>query len=123
MSDTFEYYHRIGAALFPLPRGQKSPFGIIESFVKDCSHNPEQWAKWARENPGCNWGMVAGPSRLIVIDIDTKKVGREAAWETWRQWCLSNNLPVFSPHVSTPSLGFHIYFACDIADLRQPPLV
>lgn len=113
----------IGAALCPIPAGGKSPAGLIASFAHDWSRDPKQWAEWAERWPDCNWIMVAGPSNKIIVDIDVKKVGRETAWQAWADWCQANDLPILTPHVQTPSQGWHIYFSTQEADLRQPPLV
>jgi hypothetical protein len=67
--------------------------------------------------------MVAGPSSKIIVDIDVKKVGRDAAWAAWCKWCADHGEPVHMPQIQTPSLGFHIYFDTTETDLRQPPLV
>jgi Bifunctional DNA primase/polymerase, N-terminal len=120
-------YADMGAAPCPIPAGGKSPVGCIASFVHDWSRDPVQWDAWSREFPGCNWIMVAGPSGKIVVDIDVKKVSREAAWQAWAAWCASHDLPVYAPQVQTPSAGWHCYFDapanCDSAALRQPALV
>lgn len=123
MPTDLDRFARIGAALFPIPANAKNPTGIVSSFVTDCSRDPAQWDTWSRANPGCNWGMVAGPSRKIIVDIDAKKVGREAAWSAWHNWCTSHGLPTTAPDVQTPSGGWHIYFDCVNPDLHQPPLV
>lgn len=116
-------YVDLGAALCPIPGGGKSPVGCIASFAHDWSRDPKQWAEWSKQFPGCNWIMVAGPSNKIVVDIDVKKVGRDAAWSKWVEWCTSHDLPVYTPQVQTPSQGWHLYFDCDTPDLRQPPLL
>ncbi len=116
-------YADMGAALCPIPAGQKAPFGIIASFVHDWSRDPKQWAEWSQANPGCNWIMVAGPSGKIIVDIDVKKAGRETAWQTWIDWCSTHDLPAYSPHIQTPSQGWHIYFDTSETNMRQPPLV
>lgn len=113
----------MGAALCPIPSGGKSPVGLIESFAHDWSGDPKQWFEWSQKWPGCNWIMVAGPSSKIIVDIDVKKVGRDAAWAAWANWCTSHGLPVLNPHVQTPSQGWHLYFETTEVDLRQPPLV
>jgi hypothetical protein len=116
-------YADMGAALCPIPANGKSPVGLIASFAHDWSRDPAQWSEWADRWPGCNWIMVAGPSNKIVVDIDVKKCGREIGWQTWADWCTSHDLPVYMPHVQTPSQGWHIMFDCDSPNLRQPPLV
>lgn len=127
MIDALAPYAAMGAALCPIPAGGKSPVGIIASFAHDWSRDLTQWSAWSDANPGCNWIMVAGPSHKIIVDIDTKKVGRDAAWSAWSDWCTSHKLPVYMPHVQTPSHGWHVIFDVpadtDSALLRQPPLV
>ena len=119
------YYAAHGAALFPIPAGQKSPIGIVESFARDHSTDPARWSQWFAEHH-CNFGIVAGPSRLVIVDIDTK-AGRDAAWAMWCELCTAWNIPVASPHVETPSGGWHVYFSVpadvDATALRQPDAI
>ena len=86
-----DYYARHGAALFPLPRGSKAPHGIVPSFKHDHSSDREQWRRWAIDNPGCNFGVVAFASQWITLDTDTSggEAGRAEAWR-----CAPN----YSPH-------------------------
>lgn len=145
MTDTtvahcLDYYARHQAALFPIPPGQKNPTGIVSSFAKDCSSDPSRWQAWLAANPGCNWGVVAGPSRWIIVDIDTKAQpvegetpeqattrGREAAWTLWCDLCASWGIPVAAPQVQSARGGWHAYFKLpddiDVATLRQPDAI
>jgi hypothetical protein len=123
IEDALRPYAEMGAALCPIPSGGKSPVGHIESFAHDFSRDPKQWLEWSRHFGSCNWIMVAGPSGKIIVDIDVKKCGREAAWAAWAKWCGDRDLPVIKPHVSTPSGGWHCYFHTDETNLRQPPLI
>lgn len=123
MFEPLRRYAEIGAALCPIPAGGKNPVGHIASFAHDWSRDPAQWDAWSQQWPGCNWIMVAGPSGKIIVDIDVKKVGRDAAWAEWVKWCNDHDEPVLVPHVQTPSQGWHIYFDTTETDLRQPPLV
>jgi predicted P-loop ATPase len=122
-----DYYAAIGAALFPIPAGAKNPTGIVQSFAHDCSADPAQWAAWSAAHPGCNFGVVAGPSRLIIVDIDTKE-GRDAAWSLWCEVCASWGLPEpLAPQVQSARGGWHVYCAVppevDSRALRQPDAV
>ncbi len=96
-TDPLDYYARIGAALFPLPAGSKMPGPAsfwpspsdpakAASFKTNCSPDPAQWSRWREQMPGCNFGVVAFASRLIICDIDTK-IGRDEAWAAWCQVC------------------------------------
>ncbi|WP_448046330.1 VapE domain-containing protein [Bradyrhizobium liaoningense] len=129
-----EFYARHGAALFPLPAGSKTPGpasfwnvdGAAGSFKRHYSTDPVQWTAWAAEHPGCNFGLVAFASRLIVVDIDTK-VGRDEAWTLWCELCAAWQIPVAMPHIASPSGGWHVLFAIpdgvDPATLRQPDAI
>lgn len=123
MFEPLSRYADLGAALCPIPAGGKSPVGHIASFAHDWSRDPAQWAEWSRAFPGCNWIMVAGPSNKIIVDIDVKKIGRDAAWAAWVEWCSAHDSPVYAPQIQTPSQGWHLYFETTEANLRQPPLV
>jgi hypothetical protein len=118
-----DYYRQIGAALFPIPAGSKNPTGIVESFKKDHSTDPAQWAAWREANPGCNFGVVAFASRLIIVDIDTK-IGRDEAWAAWHALCHEWGIATLTPHTQSARGGWHVYFAVpddvDPAKLRQP---
>lgn len=122
-----DFYATHNCALFPIKPGKKEPFGIISSFAHDWSRDPAQWASWQTANPDCNFGLVAGPSRLIVVDVDVAEVGREVAWRYWSEWCASHDLPVYAPTVQSARGGWHLLFSLppdlDIATLRQCPLV
>jgi predicted P-loop ATPase len=120
------YYARIGAALFPIPAGQKNPTGIVASFALDCSRDPAQWATWSAATLGCNFGIVAGPSCIIIVDIDTKE-GCDAAWALWCELCASWGIAPVMPHVQSARGGWHVYFAVpegvDARTLRQPDAI
>lgn len=126
MIEALRPYIDIGAVLFPLPAGQKIPTGIITNWQTEASSDPAQIAHWAAANPGCNWAMCAAASGFIVVDIDTKKIGREAAWQEWHTICVSWGIETINPTVQTPSGGWHIYArvpaGVDRTALKQPAL-
>lgn len=121
------FYAAHGCALFPIPAGSKAPTGIVASFAHDHSTDPAQWAAWSLANPGCNFGLVAGPSRLIVADVDVSEIGRDRAWEIWATWWRERGLPVPAPHVQSARGGWHTLFALpadtDVSTLRQVALI
>lgn len=129
ISNPLIYYDSIGAALFPIPHGSKDPIGIISSFKHDFSTDAIQWEAWLYNNPGCNFGIVAFASNLIIVDIDTKgEDGRSEAWALWDELCKSWGLPgALAPHVQSPSGGWHCYMqvpdGVDAATLRQPDAI
>jgi hypothetical protein len=121
------YYERIGAALFPIPAGSKNPTGIVGSFAQDWSRDPAQWAAWSDAH-NCNFGLVAGPSRFIIMDTDVNKAGRDAAWaarcELFVEWGMN---PATPPHIQSARGGWHDIFQVpadvDAATLRQPDAI
>lgn len=126
VASALSYYSRHGAALFPIPAGQKNPTGIVASFALDCSRDPAAWDVWSAANPGCNFGVVAGPSRWIIADVDIKD-GRDAAWAAWCDLCATWGIAVAAPHVQSARGGWHVYFSVpasiDASTLRQPDAV
>ena len=109
-----------------MPAGSKTPTGIVASFADDWSRDPAQWDAWRAANPGCNFGIVAGPSALIIVDIDVTEVGREKAWKIWCEWWNANadGTPP-TPQIQSARGGWHYYFSLppDAPLLRQVQLV
>jgi hypothetical protein len=128
-TNALTYYSQIGAALFPIPADSKAPTGIIGSFKHDHSKDPKQWAAWSAENPGCNFGIVAFASDLIIVDIDTSggPAGRAEAWALWCDLCAEWGVSVLAPHVQSARGGWHVYMTVpagtDASALRQPDAV
>lgn len=127
MTDFFDFAERSELALFPMLHGSKAPHGIVASFAHDWSRSPEQWSAWRTSHPNCNFGIVAGPSRFVIADIDVVEVGFEVAWSYWTEWCQSRGLPVYPSYCMSARGGRHIAFRVptdfDISTLRQVPLI
>jgi hypothetical protein len=113
----------------PIPCGGKSPIGHVDNVFTDCSSDRAKMLQWSTSLTPCNWVIVAGRSRWIIVDIDVKELERDRAWALWCQWCADNGIDPNEcvPQVSTPSQGWHIYFALpddvDAMSLRSPQLV
>jgi AAA domain/Bifunctional DNA primase/polymerase, N-terminal/Primase C terminal 2 (PriCT-2) len=126
MTQFFDFAERHGLALFPMPSGRKEPFGIVPSFAHDFSRDPQQWAAW-RTAHKCNFGIVAAPSRLVIVDVDVAEIGPTAAWSYWAEWCQSRGLPVYQPYCRSARGGWHVAFRVpsdvDMTTLRQVPLI
>lgn len=126
VTSALAYYARHGCALFPIPYGSKNPTGIISSFAHDYSTDPAQWDRWHAEHR-CNFGLISGPSRVIIADVDVSEVGRDRAWAIWADWWQSRGLAVPAPHVQSARGGWHTLLALpadmDIATLRQVALI
>jgi putative DNA primase/helicase len=123
-----DFYARNGAALFPIPAGQKDPRGIVGSFLSDCSRDPERWKHWRAERPSCNFGVVACASNWIIVDTDANKAGRDAAWAARKELLYASwGLAPFVPHCQSGRGGFHDYFSVpegvDARALRQPDAI
>jgi len=126
LDPSLSYYAAHGCALFPIPAGSKNPTGIVESFKRDYSTSPAQWEAWRAAHPGCNFGIVAFASRLIIVDVDTSG-DRNEAWALWCELCTAWGIPVAMPQVQSARGGWHIYFKVpadiDPSTLRQPDAV
>jgi len=130
LTHALAFYTKIGAALFPIPAGSKNPTGLIQRFSWkfDFSRDPAQWQAWFNQFPGCNFGVVAFRSGLIIIDIDVVKYGPEVAWKTWNEVCALWGLPgPIYPHVISARGGWHVYLrvpeGIDPGLFRQPELI
>ena len=114
-------------ALFPIPKYCKRPTGIVRSHALDWSFDPGQWRKWYDENGGCNFGVSCGPSKRLVVDIDTFD-GQPYELE-YAHWLDPENPQPPTAHtvVRTPAGGLHLYFvvpdAVDSLQLRQPDVI
>ncbi len=67
----------LGWHVFPVRHGCAKP--PLVKWTDNASDDPEQIKAWAREHPGCNWGVNCGDSGLAVVDVDDKsdKAGSE----------------------------------------------
>ena len=99
----FDWAQRHALALFPIRSWSKQPWGIIRRFSKEWSKDPAQWRSWW-ETHRCNFGVVCGPSRIIVVDVDTDDKGDPRFDARWVAWA---NGDLFC--VRTPSGGWHLY--------------
>jgi len=117
----FAWARPLGAHLFPIRPGWKSPAGIVKSWPEASSNDPGLWQIWLAANPGCNFGVDLGKSGLFVVDVDTSKVGRDAAWQAACEWWEKNGGgPLASGLiVGTPTGGFHVYFRNDDRSVRN----
>ncbi|MBR0793966.1 bifunctional DNA primase/polymerase [Bradyrhizobium jicamae] len=130
----FDYAEKHKLALFPIPAGFKDDpgwkdgTGIIKYFSRDWSRLKVQWQHWHFDHK-CNFGLIAGPSFLIIIDIDVGEVGRETAWNYWCEWCRAHGIDPadYPPQFQSAKQGWHIAFVVndhdDYARLRQIPLI
>lgn len=94
-----------GWYLFPIVKNKKAP-ACFDDNLGRASNEPAQIKIWARQYPGCNWGLACGPSNLTAVDIDPKNGGdstlKTLAWDMPLPETLT---------VSTPSGGFHFYYS------------
>lgn len=122
-----DFYAKHGAALFPIPKGQKNPTGIVASWQKDHSKDPAVWQSWSETNADCNFGVYAAGSGWIIMDTDASG-DRNEAWAMrcalLTEWGMD---PAVPPHVQSARGGWHDYFkvppGTDPASLRQPDAI
>ncbi len=93
---------------FPIRCGEKAP-PCFKNELALASDVLEDWRRWSRDFPGCNWGISLARSRIIVVDVDNKpgKVGAA----TWANLEALHGAAPPTLEVRTPSGGRHLYFA------------
>ncbi|MGY4772887.1 bifunctional DNA primase/polymerase (plasmid) [Kribbella sp. CWNU-51] len=112
-----------GFAVFPLVPGRKVP--AVEDWETAATTDHLAIARTWRRAP-YNVGVAAGPSRLLVVDLDQPKNPADRAPEPWRSRGATSGADVLAlvaaDHatwlpdtytVTTPSAGRHMYY-------RQP---
>jgi hypothetical protein len=98
---------RRGWCVFPLPAGAKEPPPWTD-YVHKASRNPTRIIAWHGTRSGCNWGIVPGPSGLLIVDVDDK-LGKNGSASLAELELTYSKLPkTFA--VRTPSGGLHYYF-------------
>lgn len=103
-------YARHGWPVFPCVHGEKLP--ATRHGFQDATADPEQITRWWDSNPGRNVAIATGAPGPDVLDVDNHGEhgnGFAAFNRLKREGLADGPLAV----VSTPSGGFHIYFAAD----------
>jgi hypothetical protein len=101
--------------IFVFPCSGKIP--VVPNGVKAATTDPVQIGTWWAEWPNATIGIAAGPSRLVILDIDVKgETDGRASLRTCER--LLGRLPL-TRSVRTPSGGVHLYFSApDGVELR-----
>jgi hypothetical protein len=109
-----------GWHVFPITPGAKKP-PVIDRWETRASTDPDQIHHWWRHIPH-TIGIATGPSRLVVVDLDTRKHGQPAPdrWTTLgistgtgvlRELARQQHTTVTPTYaVTTPSGGWHLYY-------------
>jgi hypothetical protein len=104
--------HARGFHVFPIAPGKKSP-PLVKDHLNVASCNLPQIARWAKQWPGCSWGVALKKSGLVTVDIDRKpgKVG-EQTFADLDLLHSTADAPAFPKtlKVRTPSGGWHLYY-------------
>ncbi len=97
-------YLKLNWSIFPVRARSKAP--LTPNGWKNASNDIDTVSDWLEECAGCNWAVATGPSKLIVVDVDTYKgtsidelgaVLGEALPQTWQ--------------ARTGRGGMHLFFA------------
>ena len=107
-SSFFDYAERHGLALFPMHADTKIAAGPWRH--TGTSTDSADWAAWIAQ--GYMLGVSACASRIILIDVDVGKVGREAAYQYFTNWCRSLGFEPPKPYAQSRSGGWHFAFRC-----------
>ena len=121
----FQYAEANGFSLIPLEPNSKIPVRG-SSWKENASSDPAEWQR-QRSQGVRNFGIAAGPSNLIIVDLDTtKEGGLEGVWKRWCEWCKSNGLPTYNPQRQSARKGLHFYFklpdGVDASSLTNPDI-
>lgn len=95
--------------LFPIKRLAKFPPCLKDNLETNCSNDPAQIARWAKQFPGCNWGVAHRKSKLLVADIDTNVKKNKQGRITYDELDLMFGWPD-TETTTTPSGGFHLVY-------------
>jgi hypothetical protein len=109
-----------GWHVFPITPGAKKP-PVIDRWETRASTDPDQIYRWWRHIPH-TIGIATGPSRLVVVDLDTRKHGQPAP-DRWATLGIGSGVGVLrilahqhgttvTPTYAgtTPSGGWHLYY-------------
>lgn len=104
--ETFAAEHQI--AMFAMRAGTKTP---MVRWTKEWTRDPAAIA--ALRASGCNLGINLAETGWIGLDIDSSRVGRDAAWAAAHRFCTEQlGLPCVPAHYcDTARGGWHIAFA------------
>jgi hypothetical protein len=91
--------------LFPL-KGKSQPL-VKKNLSDNCSNDPEQIKKWAKQFPGCIYGIALRRSRLLVADVDVSK--GKPGLDTYDLINMLYSWPS-TERVRSPSGGTHCYY-------------
>jgi len=106
-NEFFAFAEQHSFGLIRLPYGRKG--ANEKDWPEKVMHKRSEWQA-CLDQGACNFGVVAGASRLLIFDIDVKHVGRDRAWQEWDKLCKSWGLPgALTPHCSTANQGWHVY--------------
>src|SRR5258706_4581373 len=135
---SFDYFEANELALFPINYGLKEeprwkklgwtdsdPYPIVWHFSSEWSKDRAKWERWRREYPNCNFGIIAGPSQCIPLDLDVSKDP-----EIWKKYCKfwqDRGLTPPSPQFKSARNGWHslvrVPDGFDLSTLKQTTLM
>jgi len=112
-----------GWRVFPLAPGRKTPRRAASDWEHKATSDPDRVARWWGRHPADNVGIAAGPSGLVVVDLDTPKPGDKPAPTPWGP--ATHGVEVFDVvadgrdlpatwTVATPTGGWHLYFGAPV---------
>lgn len=95
---------RNGMKIIPVKPLGKAP--LIPDWNNRASSDLDVIRAWRAQFPDCNFGIVCGPSNLVVVDLDIKN-GKDGlqTWKARTQGAFDNTFSV-----ETPSGGIHFYY-------------
>jgi len=106
---------RRGFRIFPIIKGTKDRIPV--KWGGRATDDPAAIALWAREYPGCNWGIALGATGHAVIDVDVHD-GQDGPGTLDLMELSYGPLPP-TLEARTPSGGRHLFFRGTCASLNH----
>jgi hypothetical protein len=106
---------RRGFKIFPIIKGTKDRIPVKWGSV--ATGDPAAVAAWAREYPGCNWGIAVGASGLAAVDVDVHD-GQDGPGTLDLLELAYGPLPP-TLEARTPSGGRHLFYRGECGSLNH----
>jgi len=103
------FVEQFGVPVFPVTANAKNP--LTPHGFKDATRDHAQIQEWAKQHPGCNWGMPTGAlSGFAVLDVDIRPDQGKDGDAVLRQLEDAHGALPETAQVLTPSGGRHYWF-------------
>lgn len=106
LSDILTEYCANNWYLFPVSPKTKRP--SIKDNLNQASNDLAQLLTWAKQFPGCNWGVSLAKSKLVAVDVDEDEA--KGGLDKWGAYIINNTEPDTLKAQSGSGRGLHYVF-------------